>query len=161
MYLLYTFILLTLVLPKNLDLSQFTISKELPENFKLNLKDENVNTRDEEILFTYDFEDGEEFTDENGNGQWDFGEPYIDENGNFSYDAGGGWVEWGNWIAEDSQFYSPAHSYNSPHGFNTTNSIMSPKIQLPTITDDESESLRFRYMILNNQFDADGNGDGF
>ena len=63
MYLLYTFILLTLVLPKNLDLSQFTISKELPENFKLNLKDENVNTRDEEILFTYDFEDGEEFTD--------------------------------------------------------------------------------------------------
>ena len=85
MYLLYTFILLTLVFPKNLDLSQFKISKELPENFKLNLKDENVNTRDEEILFTYDFEDGEEFTDENGNGLFDGIGSTLDSHCNYNY----------------------------------------------------------------------------
>ena len=160
MYFLYTIILLTLLFPKNLDLSQFNISKGMPENFKHKSIDSNTNTRDE-ILFTYDFEDGEDFTDVNGNGQWDFGEPYIDENGNFSYDSGGGWLEFGNWVAEDAQFYSPSHSYNSPHAFNTNGSINSPKIQLPEIIDDGTESLRFRYMILNNQFDADGNEDGF
>ena len=144
-------------------MTQYHIPKELPSNFKFKLNENNQDSRDEEILFTYDFEDGEEFTDLNSNGQWDFGEPYVDENGNLNYDGGGGWIEWGNWYAQDEVYNSPSHSYQSPHAFNETSSIMSPKIQLPNIIADENsiEELRFRYMILNNQFDADGNNNGF
>jgi len=154
-------LLLSIILPK--EAMKFKIPTEKPEDFKLVGK-HNPQSRTEEILYFYDFEGGEEFEDANGDGQWNIGEDFIDANNNNSYDsAGDGWSAYGNWITNDQYYHSDSHSWNSPHGFNLVNHFFTPVISLPELSNnpDVEEKLLFKFWLLNNMFDADGNNNGY
>ena len=153
--------LLAFIFPK--EPMKFKIPIEKPKDIKLVGK-HNSQSRTEEILYFYDFEGGEEFDDANSDGQWNIGEDFIDANNNNSYDSSGdGWSAYGNWVTNDQFYNSDTHSYNSPHAFNQNSKFQSPTISLPELSNDPSaeEKLLFKFWILNNMFDADGNNNGF
>ena len=108
--------LISIIIPK--EGMKFKIPTEKPNDLKLVGKHNNQ-SRTEEILYFYDFEGGEQFEDQNGDGQWNEGETFIDANNNGFYDyEGDGWRPYGNWVTNDAFYHSANHSYNSPHAFN-------------------------------------------